>query len=131
MLPPAARMRSPQEFRETVRRGARAGRPTLIVHAGLAAQGSQPAPGPDFRTVRVGFVVSKAVGNAVTRNRVKRRLRHLVSDTLPSTPPRVRVVVRALPRAATHPHEVPADLAKAWSRALQRLAATASSEASS
>ena len=29
---------------------------------------------------RVGFVVSKAVGNAVTRNRVKRRLRHLARE---------------------------------------------------
>ena len=29
---------------------------------------------------RVGFVVSKAVGNAVIRNRVKRRLRHLMRD---------------------------------------------------
>ena len=131
MLPPAARMRSPQEFRETVRRGARAGRPTLIVHAGLAAEGDHLAAGPDFRAVRVGFVVSKAVGNAVTRNRVKRRLRHLVADALPATPPRVRVVVRALPRAATHPQEVPGDLAKAWSRALQRLAVPAPAEASS
>jgi ribonuclease P protein component len=115
-------MRSSEEFRETVRRGARAGRPTLIVHAGLAAAGDRLTAGQDWRGVRVGFVVSKAVGNAVTRNRVKRRLRHLVAGVLPSTPSRVRVVVRALPRAATHPHEVPADLAKAWSRALQRLA---------
>lgn len=115
-------MRSSEEFRETVRRGARAGRPTLIVHAGLSSQVDRPAAGPSSQAVHVGFVVSKAVGNAVTRNRVKRRLRHLVAGTLPATPPRVRVVVRALPRAATHPHEVPVDLAKAWSRALQRLA---------
>ena len=31
---------------------------------------------------RVGFVVSKAVGNAVVRNRVKRRLRHLARERL-------------------------------------------------
>ncbi len=46
--------------------------------------------------------MSKAVGNAVTRNRVKRRLRHLAAAaSLPSTPFRVDVVVRALPAAAT------------------------------
>ena len=45
----------------------------------------------------VGFVVSKAVGNAVTRNRVKRRLRAVVQGHLPEMPREVRIVVRALP----------------------------------
>jgi len=34
---------------------------------------------------RVGLVVSKSAGNAVTRNRIKRRLRHIVR-TLPLKP---------------------------------------------
>jgi ribonuclease P protein component len=50
--------------------------------------------------VEGGFVVSKAVGNAVTRNRVKRQLRHLVAGELAHTPIGVAVVVRALPPAA-------------------------------
>ena len=53
--------------------------------------------------VRVGFTVSKAVGNAATRNRVKRRLRHLTREHLPSLeelPGRAALVVRALPAAA-------------------------------
>ena len=55
-----------------------------------------PEPGP-----RVGFVVSKAVGNAVTRNRVKRRLRHLARERLDVAARRAAVlVVRALPAAA-------------------------------
>jgi len=33
---------------------------------------------------RVGYTVSKKVGNAVTRNRVKRRLRAAVADIFPS-----------------------------------------------
>lgn len=48
----------------------------------------------------VGFVVSKAVGNAVTRNLVKRRLRALSRAQLPTFPTGSHVVVRALPQAA-------------------------------
>jgi ribonuclease P protein component len=55
---------------------------------------------PARRDVRAGFVVSKAVGGAVDRNRVKRRLRHLVRERLAQLPPGTDVVVRALPGAA-------------------------------
>jgi ribonuclease P protein component len=51
-------------------------------------------------STRVGFVVSRAVGPAVVRNRVKRRLRHLMRDRLSVIPPGARVVVRANPAAA-------------------------------
>lgn len=57
------------------------------------------ASDPQSHAPRVGFVVSKAVGNAVTRNRVKRRLRSIVHarlDVLRSG----LYVVRALPQAA-------------------------------
>lgn len=50
---------------------------------------------------RAGFVVSKAVGNAVVRHRVARRLRHLVAARLPQLPSGARLVVRALAPAAT------------------------------
>lgn len=45
-------------------------------------------------------MVSKAVGNAVVRNRVKRRLRHLMSAHLTALPAGTSVVLRALPAAA-------------------------------
>ena len=70
---------------------------------------------------RVGFVVSKAVGGAVTRNRVKRRLRHLVAHELEGTPVVRDVVVRALPAAASSPARVEGDLASAWSQVMNRL----------
>jgi len=72
---------------------------------------------------RIGFVVSGAVGNAVTRNRVKRRLRHLAAAHVADTPVGIDIVVRALPRAATVPAEVPEDLGSAWYEALTRLSA--------
>lgn len=49
---------------------------------------------------RVGFIVSKAVGNAVARNRVKRRLRVLVGKHWSAVPAHSLVVVRAKPGCA-------------------------------
>lgn len=56
-------------------------------------------PGDDG--VHVGFVVSKAVGGAVVRNVVRRRLRGLVMEQVGSMPAGADVVVRVLPPAAT------------------------------
>jgi ribonuclease P protein component len=50
---------------------------------------------------KVGFSVSKAVGNSVTRHAVSRRLRHVMRDHLGELPAGSRLVVRALPSAAT------------------------------
>lgn len=69
----------------------------------------------------MGFVVSKKVGNAVTRNRVKRRLRHLALAYF--EPQGYDVVVRALPSAATNPEGVAADFASAWRRACRKATA--------
>jgi len=52
------------------------------------------------RVTRVGFVVSKAVGNAVTRNKVKRRLRHILQSLLSNLSESADIVIRAHPRAA-------------------------------
>jgi ribonuclease P protein component len=49
---------------------------------------------------RVGFVVSKAVGNAVKRNLTKRRLRAIMATQLSGIPNGVDVVVRANPAAS-------------------------------
>jgi ribonuclease P protein component len=105
-------MRRSEDFRRTVRSGVRIGRPTLVLHVAVSARGTTPL---------VGFVVGRAVGNAVARNLVRRRLRHLAAAEVARTPAAVDVVVRALPRAATAPTELPADFASAWLHALTRL----------
>jgi len=50
---------------------------------------------------RVGLVVSRAVGPAVVRNRVKRRLRHAARGYLHTLPGGTLLVLRANPPAAT------------------------------
>lgn len=116
MLPRAFRLNASEDFRRTIRRGIRVGRPTLVLHVGAA---------PGHEGTRVGLVVSKAVGNAVTRNRVKRRLRHLAAEHVVVSPGGLDVVVRALPRAAQQPAELAPDLTGALSKALLRLDRTA------
>ncbi len=69
---------------------------------------------------RVGLVVSKAVGNAVIRNLVKRRLRHLVREHIASLPGRSMLVVRAQPpAAATSYAELGAELDRCLGRCLE------------
>nr|WP_255629073.1 ribonuclease P protein component [Cellulomonas wangsupingiae] len=84
-------MRRSADFQQAVRRGARGGRDTLVVHLTTTTDPGPPA---------VGLVVSKAVGNAVTRNRVKRRLRALVTARLDALPAGSLLVVRAQAAAA-------------------------------
>jgi ribonuclease P protein component len=97
-------------FSAAVRSGRRAGTRTLVLHL------ATPPPAPQT-PAQVGFVVSKAVGNAVVRNRVKRRLRHLVGERLDALPPSAVLVVRALPASATASFAgLGSDLDKAWRR---------------
>jgi ribonuclease P protein component len=116
VLPAENRLRRRQEFTTTVRAGRRAARPLLVVHLGPVAL--VPDQGAAAAAPRVGFVVGRTVGSAVQRNRVKRRLRHLLRDRMASLPPGARVVVRALPGAAAAGS---AQLAADLDGALQRL----------
>jgi ribonuclease P protein component len=134
-------MRSSKDFRLTTRRGVRASRATLVVHAAnLADARASLSKGAEVSTrdagPRIGFVVSGAVGNAVIRNRVKRRLRHLAAAQVADTPGgigpggigpggigpgRIGIVVRALPRAVSDPAELRSDFGSAWHDAVSRL----------
>jgi ribonuclease P protein component len=67
---------------------------------------------PSGAPTRAGLIVAKTVGNAVARNRVKRRLRHLLRPRLADF--EADVVLRALPPAAAEPGPLVADFASAW-----------------
>ncbi len=104
MLPSESRVRRGDEFAQAVRSGRRSGRAHVVVYLAEARgpEGSDKAI-DEARTgpvARAGFVVSKAVGNAVVRNRVRRRLRHLCAERLDALPAGSILVVRALPPAA-------------------------------
>ncbi|MCW3844608.1 ribonuclease P protein component [Micromonospora yasonensis] len=110
MLAAAQRLRRSSDFAAAVRGGRRVGRGVVVVHLTLPERTGHPAttsPEPARNSgaetsvpSRAGFVVSKAVGNAVVRNKVRRRLRHLVRERLADLPAGSTLVVRALPQAA-------------------------------
>ncbi|GGO49051.1 ribonuclease P protein component [Streptomyces sp. WMMB 714] len=119
MLPTENRLRRREDFAAAVRRGRRAGRPLLVVHLRSNSSSTDPhGAGGEAPPARAGFVVSKAVGNAVVRNRVKRRLRHLMRERLTRLPAGSLVVVRALPGAGEAVHE---ELVRDLEAALGRL----------
>jgi ribonuclease P protein component len=113
MLPAAQRLRRPAEFALAVRRGRRAGRPLLVVHV-FAPESSAASSRP----AQVGFVVSRSVGGSVVRNRVKRRLRHLMAARTDQLPVGANLVVRAQSAAST---ATSAELAGDLDRALARV----------
>jgi ribonuclease P protein component len=119
VLPAGARLRRSADFTATLR-ASRATRADgiLVLHAALT-----PAEGPSTDAPagadapRIGLVVPRAVGPAVTRNLVRRRLRHLLRERLDRLPAGSRCVVRVLPPAAAAPYPA---LAAALDRALER-----------
>ena len=96
-----------------MRQGAKSGRRTVVVHVAPHC----------FEQRLAGFAVSKAVGNAVTRNRVRRRLRAIATDILPETPAGTGLVVRALaPAARASFSELSSDVSGACEQALTKAA---------
>jgi ribonuclease P protein component len=110
MLSAHHRLRASRDFAAVLRGGRRGSSSTLIVYAVVGGGSDAPA--------RVGFAVSRAVGNAVVRHRVARRLRAMMSARMGEIAPGTLVVVRALPGAssASHAH-LGVDLDKALSAA--------------
>lgn len=112
MLPADHRLTRPASFRHAVKAGRRAGARTLVTHLATVAEPAGDGP-------RVGLVVTKAVGPAVVRNRVKRRLRHAAGARITLLPQDTLLVVRALPAAAGASYEeLVADLDRCLDRSV-------------
>lgn len=119
MLSRRNRLSSSTAFKQAVRRGRRSGGRLLVVHLQVPADAD--APDVASQPPQIGFVVSKAVGPAVTRNLVKRRLRHHLRERVSTLPAGSVVVVRALPAAAGAPYlELCADLDRCLERCLKQ-----------
>jgi ribonuclease P protein component len=120
VLPPRHRLRASADFAAVLqgaRRagGSRSGSRLVVVHANSTDTRAGQPP-------RVGFVVSKAVGNAVARNRTKRVLRHLMAARLDRVPAGTDLVVRANPSAAgAGSSEIGADVDRLLTTVLRRL----------
>lgn len=92
MLAKANRLLTADDFRVTMRTGRKLSTGTTVIY--LKRDLGNPQ-------ARFGFVVAKTVGNAVTRNLVKRRLRVLARNSLSQIPAGTSIVVRALPAASS------------------------------
>jgi ribonuclease P protein component len=128
VLPQQSRMRRPEDFRLALRTGRRAGGSVVAGHLLLPSPvgTDQPASGShgavrSGEPAKVGFIVSRAVGSAVVRNRVKRRLRELMRRRLASLPGGCLLVLRAHPAAAgARQADLAADLDLVIGRLLRR-----------
>lgn len=128
MLPQQSRMRRAEDFRRVLRTGRRAGGCVLAGHLllpggplGFDSAADSPGEVRSGDPAKVGFIVSRAVGSAVVRNRVKRRLRELMRGRLASLPRGCLLVLRAHPAAASARQvDLAADLDLVIGRLLRR-----------
>lgn len=116
MLPPQHRLRDGALYTRAVRNGVRVGGDGLVVHLWTEREfvGTCPAV--------VGLIVSKAIGNAVTRNLVKRRMRAIAASHVTDLPEGTVLVVRATPASANMSiTRLSADMSICLSRAVRKL----------
>lgn len=79
------------DYRTVSRRGARCASGIVVTHVVLTGEPRPP---------RFGFIINRAVGGAVVRNTVRRRLKAVCAEALPGVPQGADVVIRALPSSA-------------------------------
>lgn len=92
MLAKPNRLTRGSDYKATVRRGSRCAGAHTITYVGSSAETESP---------RFGVIVSRQVGSAVTRNTIRRRLKAVCAEALPSIRGGASIVIRALPSAAT------------------------------
>jgi len=119
------RLKNRADFLRVAAGRRRAVRPVFIVQA--APQPTEDASGT---SVRVGFTASRKVGNAVVRNRAKRRLRAIAAEVLPQMGhPGTDYVLVARATASERPYaELLGDLEGALRQLARQTARDGSSE---
>jgi ribonuclease P protein component len=90
MLARTNRLVSADDYRRLVRRGRRVNGTNTVIYVSHGSMGA----------CRFGFIVPKSVGVAVVRNTVRRRLKAMSRELLPTMSDGTEIVVRALPGAA-------------------------------
>jgi len=122
------------DYKSIVRRGVRVGARglTVSVLARERATSERLPEGSAATPTRFGFIISKRVGVAVVRNRLRRRLKHISRELLPSLPDGLDVVYRVHPEAADLPFDELRERAVfGVRRCLKRLGVEARSSAAS
>ena len=82
-MAPVQRLTRRSEFLKVASGRRKSVAPGLILQA-MSQTGGPQAEGPEGASVRVGFTASRKVGNAVARNRARRRLRAVAAQVLPA-----------------------------------------------
>jgi ribonuclease P protein component len=88
-------LRGPEEFQKVRRKGTKVVAAPIVLHAMRS---------PEAHPLTVGMIVTKQVGNAVVRNRVRRHLREALRS-IAHHHPGSKVVVRVLPAVLPVSHE--------------------------
>jgi ribonuclease P protein component len=99
VLPAAARVRTRSDHKLVAQTGCRVRRGALVLSMVAAAPEVSTAAGIEPGQPRAAAIAGRRVGPAVTRNRVKRRIRELLRERLVELPAGSLLVVRALPGA--------------------------------
>lgn len=90
MLARPNRLTRGADYKAVVRRGRRCAAAHTVTYVTTT---------DEKRPTRFGFIVSRQVGSAVVRNTVRRRLKAVCREALPSVRAGTDVVIRALPGA--------------------------------
>ena len=111
MLPQRLRLRDRRDFKRVYQRGQTVTVPTLALYW-------RKSGGPE---PRIGFSVSKKLGGAVQRNRLKRRCRASARELLPQCPPGCDLIFVARQAAARADYRrLKSDMAQALLLAAQK-----------
>lgn len=99
------RVKRGEDYRRIVRTGYRVGGKYTLVHAVLlSVQKTQPNVSRET-SARFGFIITKSVGKAVTRNLIRRRMQGICLEAVQNGFTGAEVVFRVFPQAATVPYQ--------------------------